>query len=84
MHGRLCVKAWRTNSDLDSYYFKLEMSAFIGKETSLAGPGLTGPLRTYFQGTVKQNFILQKVRNKSASVIFRLARLIVSLCNKIN
>ena len=57
MHGRLCVKAWRTNSGLGSYYSKLEMSAFIGIETSLTGPGLVGPLRTF---KVKQNFIFVK------------------------
>ena len=57
MHGRLCVKAQRTNTGLGPYYSKLEMSTFIGIETSLAGPGLAGPLRTF---KVKQNFIFAK------------------------
>ena len=36
--------AWWSGSGLDSYYFELKMSAFIGIAIGLAGLVLAGPL----------------------------------------
>ena len=51
------ILAWWSGIGLDSYYFELKMSAFIGIATGLAGLVLARPLATF---KVKIKFHLQK------------------------
>ena len=53
------IEAWQSSGDLGFYYSKLEVSAFIGIETALAGLFW---LDHYFQG--KSKLSLQKASNK--------------------
>ena len=52
----------------------------IGVGAGLAGPVLAGPL--LFKVKIKFHFCTKQVMNRSASVIFRLVRLIILLYNR--
>ena len=59
---------------IDSY-----VSYIIGVGAGPAGPVLAGPL--LFKVKIKFHFCKKQVMNRSASVIFRLVRLIILLYN---
>ena len=66
---------------LQNFYFAhCICTLYIGIGAGLAGPVLAGPL--LFKIKIKFNFCKKQAMNRSASVIFRLVRLIILLYNR--